>query len=211
MSSRAAPLLPPGPALQARSRESLDRLVQAGLDILEHEGPDALTVGAVAERAGLAVGTVYRRFGNKERMLATLQFEFIQRLDAGIDRQFGAARDTKLGDAERIRIAVQAVSRGFERHARLLGVFLLLGTSNDGVVAEGTRASAATNVRFQAALNGIAVAHPDRDAALDMAFRTVYAMCAHRVTHGASHESDRPLPWPAFHDELAVIVQRYLL
>ena len=205
------PILPPVPALQARSRASHDRLVRAGLNLLAEEGPDAVTVGAVAARADLAVGTVYRRFGNKERLLTALQFAFIQIVDTDIGHHVERGLGRSTDDLDRIRVAVEAISLTFERHARLLGMFLLLGPTNAGVFAEGTRASKAANERFGRSLDGVAIDHRDRAAALDMAFRMVYAACAHRVTHGEMHESDRPLPWRRFHRNLTVVIQRYLL
>ena len=205
------PMVAPVPAVQARSRISTDRLVQAGLGILSDGGADALTMSAVALRAGLAVGTVYRRFGDKERLLAALLFHFIQTVDADIDRYVRNAQRSAVNDAQRVSAAVQGVSRSFERHERLLGVFLVLGLTNSGVLAEGTRASKIANRRFCDSVNEVTIAHANRDAALDMAYRTVYAACAHRVTHGDTHESDRALPWRSFHKQLAHMVQRYLL
>lgn len=211
VSVQGEPILPPVPTLQARSRRSLDRLIRAGLDVLSAEGPEALTVAAVAQRAELAVGTVYRRFGSKERLLAALQFAFIQTVDADVNRHVERARRLTLDGRQRVGIAVRAVSRAFERDERLFGVFLMLGTTNASVRAEGTRASKAANERFRQSLDGVVVARPDRDAALDMAYRIVYAACAHRVTHSDAHESDRPMSWRRFHRQLAEVVQRYLL
>ena len=56
------------PALQARSRVTQDRIFTAGTRLLQEGGPEALTVAAVAAAAGVAVGSVYRRFGDKERL-----------------------------------------------------------------------------------------------------------------------------------------------
>ena len=57
------------PPKQTRSRRTLERIVQASLDILEREGPDGLTVQAIVERAGSSVGSFYARFGGKDDLL----------------------------------------------------------------------------------------------------------------------------------------------
>jgi AcrR family transcriptional regulator len=198
------------PALQARSRRSQDRLTEAGLEVLAEQGPDAVTVAAVAERAGLAVGTVYRRFGNKEQLLAALQHAFIRGFEADIERN--AIGMEALGDPrDRVARAVRAVSKAFQRHGRLMGVLMLLGTRNESVRAEGQRASQAGRHQFSRWLEDVELVHSDREASLDFAYRMVYAACAHRVTHGAFLESNRPVGWTEFHRELADVVCSYLL
>jgi len=60
------------PPRQARSRRTLERIVQAAVSILEEEGPEALTVQAIVLRARSSVGSFYARFGGKEDLLAYL-------------------------------------------------------------------------------------------------------------------------------------------
>ena len=57
---------------QARSRRTLERIVQAALDILEQDGPGGLTVQAVVSRARSSVGSFYARFAGKEDLLRYL-------------------------------------------------------------------------------------------------------------------------------------------
>jgi AcrR family transcriptional regulator len=58
---------------QPRSRKTLERLVQAGLQILEEEGAEGFTVQAVVARARSSVGSFYARFGGKDDLLAHLR------------------------------------------------------------------------------------------------------------------------------------------
>ena len=60
------------PPKQSRSRRTLERIVGAALDILEAEGPDALTVQAIVERSGSSVGSFYARFSGKADLLEYL-------------------------------------------------------------------------------------------------------------------------------------------
>jgi AcrR family transcriptional regulator len=53
------------PARQARSRLTRQRILAAGTARLEEGGTEMLTIAAVAARAGVSVGSVYRRFGDK--------------------------------------------------------------------------------------------------------------------------------------------------
>ena len=54
---------------QSRSRQTLERIVQAALEILEGQGYAALTVKAVVERANSSVGSFYARFSGKEDLV----------------------------------------------------------------------------------------------------------------------------------------------
>lgn len=60
------------PPKQPRSRRTLERLVAAGLAILDEEGPSGVTVQAVVSRARSSVGSFYARFKGKDDLLAYL-------------------------------------------------------------------------------------------------------------------------------------------
>ncbi|GIS78817.1 MAG: hypothetical protein CM1200mP14_03830 [Gammaproteobacteria bacterium] len=57
------------PPKQSRSRQTLERIVQAALEILEEQGHKALTVQTVVDRAHSSVGSFYARFSGKEDLL----------------------------------------------------------------------------------------------------------------------------------------------
>src|SRR6201986_5281584 len=76
-------------ARQARSRVTRELIFQAGAGLLEEGGAEALTVAAVAARAGVSVGSVYRRFGDQDRLLESLQAQFTRDFRAEIVRRFG--------------------------------------------------------------------------------------------------------------------------
>ena len=54
---------------QDRSRRTLRRILEAGLYLLEHEGPEALTVTEITKRARTSVGSFYARFNGKDGLL----------------------------------------------------------------------------------------------------------------------------------------------
>jgi AcrR family transcriptional regulator len=54
---------------QDRSKEMVDAIVEAGLLVLNEEGPEGLTTKRIAERAGVAVGSLYRYFADKDDVL----------------------------------------------------------------------------------------------------------------------------------------------
>ncbi len=55
---------------QDRSREIVRAIQQAGLKLLESDGPSALTTNRIAEIAGVSIGSLYRYYPNKEAIVA---------------------------------------------------------------------------------------------------------------------------------------------
>ncbi len=66
------------PAHQARSRESLRRLLQAATEVLSQHGVEGATIPRIARRAGLTPGSVYRRFRDKDALLETAILEILE-------------------------------------------------------------------------------------------------------------------------------------
>jgi AcrR family transcriptional regulator len=203
------------PALQARSRVTQERIFAAGTRILEEGGQAALTIAAVAEAAGVSVGGVYRRFGDKERLLHALQARFTQNFRAEFRRRVA---DTGLSTATPASDVIDAAVTGmvdtFRQHAPLLRVFMLLGTQNAAVFAEGAEASVQGGRTFRDTVLLAALSlrhHADVEVAVDFAYRLAYSSCAHRVIFGENLESTRPLPWGELSDELCRAVRAYLL
>jgi AcrR family transcriptional regulator len=69
------------PPLQARSRKSLQKVLAAAEDVLAADGFDEFTMTAVAERAGVSVGAIYRRFDGREQLLAAVKDRLLSQLE----------------------------------------------------------------------------------------------------------------------------------
>ncbi len=61
------------PPLQARSRKTLEKLLDAAEELIRESGATGLTVSEVVRRAGSSVGAFYARFPDKDGLFATLQ------------------------------------------------------------------------------------------------------------------------------------------
>ncbi len=66
---------------QSRSRESLQRLVNAATDVLNEGGLEGATIPRIAARAGLSPGAVYRRFPDKDALLQTVVLTELEQID----------------------------------------------------------------------------------------------------------------------------------
>jgi AcrR family transcriptional regulator len=57
---------------QARALEKVELILEAAIRLLESDGIEALTTNALAEKAGVSIGTLYQYFPDKNAVLAAI-------------------------------------------------------------------------------------------------------------------------------------------
>jgi AcrR family transcriptional regulator len=91
---------------RARAADVRERIVRAALDLLAEGGYAAASMNAVARRAGVATGSVYRHFPSKADLVAVV-FRRASQREVDTLVEIGA----KLGPAERIAAWVEVFAR----------------------------------------------------------------------------------------------------
>jgi AcrR family transcriptional regulator len=200
------------PPRQRRSRESLERTLAAGTDLLGEGGYEAFTITEVARRARVSVGSLYGRFQSKDGLFHEIQARALAAIAADQDELLG--RDwSGLGADARVRAAVAAVAEVFRRHSALLRVMMLRGAVDPDVLERGRASSQRLAGAFTAAVltNRDAIARPAPELAADVCFRLVYDVLARRVMYGPTFESAVSLGWDELVHELGEACRAYLL
>jgi AcrR family transcriptional regulator len=106
---------------QTRSKETMDRLLQAAAELLEEKSFDELTINDVVERAGSSVGAFYGRFKDKNGLLEALDVRFFtgfeDRLNALLQsRQWKEApMAVVIADLTRLMVDLYSKDRGVMR------------------------------------------------------------------------------------------------
>ncbi|MFI1658481.1 TetR family transcriptional regulator [Streptomyces sp. NPDC020472] len=77
--------------VQQRSAERLARILDACAVLLDETGYEQLSTRAVAARAGVPIGSVYRFFGNKRAMVAALAHRNLDRYAERVSRRLAEA------------------------------------------------------------------------------------------------------------------------
>ncbi|WP_306327659.1 TetR/AcrR family transcriptional regulator [Streptomyces venezuelae] len=77
--------------VQQRSAERLARILDACAGLLDESGYEQLSTRAVAARAGVPIGSVYRFFGNKRAMVAALAHRNLDEYARRISDRLAAA------------------------------------------------------------------------------------------------------------------------
>jgi AcrR family transcriptional regulator len=106
---------------EARRAETRERIVAAARELIAEGGYVAAQVAAVADRAGLAVGTVYRYFPSKSDLFAEVFREASQH---EVDAMREAIHASSGAAAERIAAGVDAFARRALRGRRLAWALL---------------------------------------------------------------------------------------
>ncbi|MFJ9539384.1 TetR family transcriptional regulator [Streptomyces sp. NPDC101225] len=79
--------------VQRRSAERLTRILDACAELLDEVGYDALSTRAVALRAEVPIGSVYRFFGNKRQMVDALAQRNLERFSERVTERLKRAGD----------------------------------------------------------------------------------------------------------------------
>ncbi|NMH75637.1 TetR/AcrR family transcriptional regulator [Pseudonocardia xinjiangensis] len=166
------------PPQQARSRESLQKVLAAAEHVLASQGIEEFTVAAVAEQAGMSVGAIYGRFSGKDQLLHAVKDQLLGLLETSVSE---ALHSPAPGLKGIIGAFTQALARTFTRHNRIFPE-LLDGQRTEGR-ERGLQALAAIQQAFAEAVQPCLeeVQRPDRAMAIRMATRTIIGSCVHRA------------------------------
>jgi AcrR family transcriptional regulator len=143
--------------VQRRSAERLTRILDACADLLDEVGYDDLSTRAVAQRAGVPIGSVYRFFGNKRQMADALAQRNLERYTARVTDRL------KEADGGGWRVAMDAVLDEYIAMKRTAPGFSLVDFGNQ--IPVGTRGEPNHRVadRLTDLLSGYLDREPDED------------------------------------------------
>jgi AcrR family transcriptional regulator len=198
------------PPLQRRSQESLERVLQAGFELLKADGFEGFTLQAVSKRAGVSIGSIYARVPSREALIMAIY----ERVMAWTDEDQispSSARDD-LSGRERIEMLVSELAGQMLTHGSDLRVFMRQAAVNPEIWERGAEKSQATADVFRRAVleHPGDVRHPDPELAIDVAFRMMYCTIARRLTHGPHFESAHEISDEALVAELSRAIADYL-
>lgn len=179
---------------QDRSRFSVEAILEAATRILERHGEAGFNTNAVAAKAGVSIGALYRYFPDKRSILLTLA----EREKARVDSEVAMALRNPPPGLSRDRAAIRAFLGAFEGRgrARRAAVKVLLHDSEPGTLTSGFAPLALPATSTGAPLSEI------------QAF--VLSRAVHGAMRAAVMENAPFLGSQAFEDELVRLGRAYL-
>lgn len=164
---------------QARSRRTLDRLLDATERVLADVGLDGATVPAIAARAGLSVGVVYRRFRDKDALLRATYERFFARALEGNRAALAPERWIGAGAGAVLAAIVAGIVRGHVQHRALLRALLAYAESHPDPAfrrrVTALNAAAAAQVTALLDARAAELSHPEPAIAVGLALGVVGA------------------------------------
>ena len=200
------------PPVQQRSRASLERVLEAGMSVLEEQGYEGFTLAEVSRRAGVSIGSIYARLPSKEALLRAIHERAMNTMGAERSAATWDPPD-ELSTSEVIAAAVHRVVDPLRRHSRGLRVFMHRAAVDEVVARRGAAATHRSSDDFKRHVlsRRAEFTHPDPELAADVAFRFVFSTMARQVMYGPTFESQRAIEWEGLVDELGHACASYLL
>lgn len=167
--------------VQQRSRERWANVLDAGVELIEEGGYEALTIAAVCDRAGVPPRLIYERVASKDVLFLAVYEHGMQRVvaaEAGLDDE---ARWTGLTPAEVVAAAVREVASVFAGNRRFLRSIVLISSEHAEIRERGAAYAENLRLRFTDRLHAVNAADHDAIAAV---FRTVFAALVFRTAYG---------------------------
>jgi AcrR family transcriptional regulator len=93
---------------QARSQITIDAIIEAAAQLIAQQGLDRFNTNAVAERAGVSIGSLYQYFPNKDAIMVALIRRTQDERSAALGAALAAPHDSL---ADLVRDVVHAVNR----------------------------------------------------------------------------------------------------
>ena len=175
---------------QKRSKESLERLLDAAEEQIRAEGIGSLTIANVVGRAGLSVGAFYARFPDRNALLHAVQSRFHDRVEPLLlERLVVEVRPQKsLSDA--VERAVDLLVEHVMGERELSRAFMMSSVFDPVLRSRGEQVNRARREVLVSLLlpHRDEIGHPDPVLAIYMAYGMFAAVIRGALVFGVGHE-----------------------
>ena len=201
------------PPLQARSQQTLERLLDAAEAIIVEKGIDKATVSEIAKRADSSVGAFYSRFADKDALLSYVLQRFNDQAVATAEAVLvpNRWRDIAFDDAlEAMMLFMLTVLR--ERRNLILALMMRAAVDPQlSAFGERLHETISRLMHTLIAQRGHTIQHPQPKTAIDLAVWLVLSAVESRTLHDHPDSTERPrLGDAVIAREIAVMVMHYV-
>ena len=196
------------PTHQDRSARTLEALLTAGRETLVRNGWDGATISAVAQRAGVAVGSVYRRFADKEALFGAVYEEFYAASYERRTLRLESARHVR-GFHETVRFVLSDLVMRTREHAPFLRAYWTATRPTSPALRK--RIDAANRAGFEQIADFLlARCGPGKSDAVRFALQCSAHAIRGRFLYDAAQPLDVPLSDDAFTDRMTEMVVAFV-
>ena len=200
------------PTHQARSQETLERLLEAAEEVVSEKGFDNATVAEIVKRANSSVGAMYARFNDKDSLLVGLHERFCEQALAtaaaalDVERWRGASIADILGTAMPFLVQIYQQKRG------LIRAFIIRGSIDRPFAQRAARIAQTISQQLITLLEARRdeIRHPDPVLAIDFALRMAFDMLDQATLYSGIERTTVPLANEQLAEELVRAFLSYL-
>jgi len=192
---------------QSRARLTFDSIVQAADELLDDHDLEALSVQAIADRAGVSVGSLYQYFPTKDAIVATVIERDVERVYSVLETLFVAAVELPIG--QMMGLLIRGILSTYAARTPFYRAILpeIGRLERDGAIRSvASRAEELVMEAVRRSPDAVTVPEERRDAA---AF--ILARVSNLLAHAVVIERSDLLTDPGFADELVHLSTAYLL
>jgi AcrR family transcriptional regulator len=202
------------PAPQPRGQAAVERLLDAAEAILTRSGLERATVPAIARRARMSVGNVYKRFPDKDALMRAVYQRFFARSLEQNREVLTSERWASVPIREMLQAIVHGIVDGYREHRALIRALLLYAETHPDPgfrrEAETLRRETMARLEQLLAARGSELMHPAPERAIRLAVAVIALALQSVVLSDRCGPAEMITLSPGTAAELSAMVAGYL-
>ena len=180
---------------QARSEQTLYRLLDAAEELIQEKGLADVSIPEIVRRAGSSVGGFYARFKDKNELLRALEERFLQRLDEQVVELADPGHWQRATTAEIVASCINELVSTYRAEHNMISAFLVRAAADVEIRKEGMRFRQRVERRISDLLltRRDEISHPQPEVAIDLAVQLAFGLMLQNVIFGDLRAGDRVL------------------
>ena len=180
---------------QARSEQTLYRLLDAAEELIQEKGLADVSIPEIVRRAGSSVGGFYARFKDKNELLRALEERFLQRLDEQVVELADPGHWQRATTAEIVASCINELVSTYRAERNMISAFLVRAAADVEIRKEGMRFRQRVESRISELLltRRDEISHPQPEVAIDLAVQLAFGLMLQNVIFGDLRAGDRVL------------------
>lgn len=179
---------------QARSEQTLRRLLDAAEGLIEEKGLAAVSIPEIVQRAGSSVGGFYARFRDKNELLRALEERFLRELDERVEDIARPGRWTGVPIGEVVHALVGELIRTVREREPLIRMFFFRAAADTESFEDGLRFRRGVSARACDLLaDRPEIRHPEPAVAIDLGVQMAFGLMHQTIVFGELRAGERRL------------------
>ena len=180
---------------QARSRKTLERILEAAEALITEKGVADTSIPEIVRRAGSSVGGFYARFKDRNELLQALEERFFHEMLHLVDSVVGSQREADSSVAEIVETSTALLVRIARERRNLITAFVHRATQDEASRAQAMRFRAIVSERLAELLlpRRVQMRHPDPELAVHLGVQMAFGMLMPLILVGEIRVAGRVL------------------